>query len=106
MLVPGDWYYVASTFRTEGAETTVNTYVANLSRGEPTLYHVVDDRTAAGAPASGRLGIGMGFDPQVANAYPWCGSLDEVAIYDAVLDRKTVENHLSTLTRRRHRAPQ
>jgi hypothetical protein len=103
VLVPGDWYYVASTFRQQGSNTTVNTYVANLSRGEPTLHHVVQDQTAAGAPAPGRLGIGMGFDGQGANAYPWSGSLDEIAIYDAVLDRETLEEHLRNLAPRRDR---
>ncbi len=98
VLVPGDWYYVASTFRVEGEQTRVNTYVANLSRGEPALHQLVRDQTASGAPAPGRLGIGMGFDAQLANAYPWCGSLDEVAIYDTVLDRKTLEDHLKALT--------
>jgi hypothetical protein len=97
VLVPGDWYYVAGTFETEGPDTTVNTYVANLSRGAPTLHHVVHDQTAAGLPAPGRLGIGMGFNAQGANAYPWSGSLDEIAIYDAVLDRTTLEEHLRTL---------
>ena len=100
VLVPGDWYYVASTFQNQGKQTIVNTYAANLSRGEPTLHQLVRDQTADGTPASGRLGIGMGFDAQLANAYPWSGRLDEIAIYDAVLDRKTLEEHLSALVPR------
>ena len=90
----GEWYYVAGTFRVESGRTRVNTYVANLSRGEQELSWVVKDQWAAGVPASSRLGIGKAFDASLAHAYPWCGELDEVAIYDSALDRKTLDEHL------------
>jgi len=97
LLVPGDWYYLASTFRSASTETTINTYVANLSRGERALRQVVKDRLAPGVPAASRLGIGKAFDANVAHCYPWAGTLDEVAIYDAVLDSKTLQEHLEAL---------
>ena len=50
-----------------------------------------------GVPAASRLGIGKAFDWSVAHAYPWTGALDEVAVYDAVLDRDTLESHLDML---------
>jgi len=100
-FVPGDWYYVAGTFRTSGGTTTVNTYLANLSDGERVLRHVVRDEIAGGTPAASRLGIGKGFDENIAHAYPWSGSLDEVAIYDDVLDVKTLQTHLDVLTNTR-----
>jgi hypothetical protein len=96
-LIPGDWYYVASTFRVDSGQTVINSYLADLSRGDRTLRWVVRDRVAAGVPAASRLGIGKGFARNGANAYPWPGPLDEVAVYDAVLDRQTLERHLRVL---------
>ncbi len=98
---PGDWYYVASTFRVGGGRTTVNTYVANVSRGETSLRHAVDQREALGEPAAGPLGVGKGLAENGAHAYPWPGMLDEVAIYDKVLPRSTLEGHLRQLARSR-----
>lgn len=96
-FIPGEWYYVASTFRVDSGKTTVNSYVANLSRHERTLRQVVKDRVTAGVPAASRLGIGKAFDKEITHAYPWPGALDEVAVYDAVLDEQTLEEHLMTL---------
>ncbi len=95
--VPGEWYYVAVTFRVRGDETVINTYVANVTRGETALRRVVQDEVAVGKPAAGPLGVGKGFAPNLAHAYPWSGMLDEVAIYGSVLDRRTLEKHLKTL---------
>jgi hypothetical protein len=96
-FVPGEWYYVASTFSVEKDHTTVNSYVANLSRGERKLSWVVKNQSAPGVPAASRLGIGKGFNATVAHAYPWSGALDEVAIYNTVLDRKTLQEHLESI---------
>jgi hypothetical protein len=97
VLIPGDWYYVASTFRVVSGRTVVNTYVANLSRGERTLSQVVKDQSAPGVPATSRLGIGKAFDADTAHAYPWSGRLDEIAIYDTVLSSTTLTEHLQAL---------
>jgi hypothetical protein len=96
-FAPGEWYYVASTFSVEKDHTTINSYVANLSRGEGKLSWVVKNQSAAGVPAASRLGIGKGFNATVAHAYPWSGALDEVAIYNTVLDRKTLQEHLESI---------
>jgi len=93
----GEWYYVAVTFRGRGEETVINTYLANVTRGETALRRVVRDGVAVGRPAAGPLGIGKGFAANLAHAYPWSGMLDEVAIYEGVLDRRTLEKHLKTL---------
>ncbi len=96
-LIPGDWYYVASTFRVVSGKTVVNTYLANLSRGERTLSQVVRDQSVPGVPATSRLGIGKAFDANTAHAYPWSGRLDEIAIYDTVLSSTTLAEHLQAL---------
>ena len=93
-FIPGDWYYVAATFRVEGGQTRLNTYVANLRRGERTLTCVVRDRLVPGVPPSSRLGIGKAFEANLTHTYPWAGILDEVAIYNAVLDETTLSEHL------------
>ena len=97
-LTAGDWYYVASTFRVVSGKTLVNTYVANLSRGERTLSQVVRDQSVPGVPAASRLGVGKAFDADTAHAYPWPGRLDEIAIYDTVLSPTTLAVHLQALT--------
>lgn len=96
-FTPRHWYYVASSFRCVSRETQVNTYAADLTRGEGTLTWMVKDQFIPGVPAISRLGVGKGFDANNAHAYPWSGDLDEVAIYDAVLDKNTLEQHLQAI---------
>ncbi|MGO8748361.1 MAG: LamG-like jellyroll fold domain-containing protein [Thermoguttaceae bacterium] len=96
-FIPGEWYYVIATFRAEGRGITVNTWAANLSRRDATLTWVVKDQLAPGVAAASRLGIGKGFDADLAHAYPWSGALDEIAIYDTVLDQKTRQEHFRAL---------
>ena len=97
-LVPGDWYYVAVTFRARSERTVINTYLADLDDEGSTLVHAVRNREVPGVPAASRLGIGKGFDFAAAHAYPWSGSIDEVAIYDDLLDVKTLREHHLALT--------
>ena len=96
-LVPGDWYYVAATFRTQSDRTVINTYVANLKNRQSALQHVVKNHVAPGLPAASQLGIGKGFDFSTAHAYPWPGSIDEVAVYDDVLDVETLRKHCQAI---------
>ncbi len=98
-MVPGDWYYLASTFDTEEGRTVVNCYVADLSAGQRTPRGVIRDQWVAGAPSAGPLGIGKGFDGEIAHAYPWSGALEGIAMYDAVLDGATLQSHLDALTK-------
>jgi hypothetical protein len=96
-FIPGEWYYVASTFAVGEGTTTINSYVANLTRGQSKLTCAVKDQVARGVPAASRLGIGKGFNATVAHAYPWAGALDEVAVYNAVLDLTTLQEHLDAI---------
>jgi len=102
VFIPEHWYYVASTFRVEFEQTRVNTYVANLSQGEWALSRIVKDQLMSGIPVASRLGIGKGFDSGGAHSYPWSGELDEVAIYDAVLDPATLQQHLDAIVKSSH----
>jgi len=96
-FLPRHWYYVASSFRCVSRQTEVNTYAADLTKGQRTLSWLVKDQFIPGVPAVSPLGVGKGFDANNAHAYPWSGDLDEVAIYDAVLDRGTLEQHLQAI---------
>lgn len=96
-FIADHWYYVASTFRVESGQTRINTYMADLSQGERTLNRIVKDRLVPGVPGASRLGIGKGFDENVAHAYPWSGEIDEVALYDALLAPAFLEQHLQAI---------
>jgi hypothetical protein len=98
-FIPGDWYYMAATFRVEDGKTRVSTCAANLSRHESALTRVIRDRLVPGTPPTSRLGIGKAFEANLTHAYPWAGILDEVAIYNAVLDETTLGEHLRALIR-------
>ena len=97
VIEPDRWYYVAATFEAGEGRTTVNGYLADLKEGDSRLVQIAEDLVVKGVPARGRLGIGKGFDRDGADAYPWSGRLDEIAIYDAVLDRQTLQQHLAAL---------
>ncbi len=98
-LLPGEWYYLASTFQADPQKQTtiVNTYLANLTRKENTLQWVVKNQELMGIPATSRLGVGKGFDEHGRHAYPWPGLLDEIALYRTALDRQTLQQHLELL---------
>lgn len=96
-FTPGDWYYLAVTLHGEAGRTRINAYAANVSRGQAALGQVVKDRTLPGVVPASRLGIGKGFNAEVAHAYPWPGALDEVAIYDGILGTKELQEHLASL---------
>lgn len=108
VLIPGEWYYLASTFQAnpQNQTTLVNTYLANLTRDEKNLQWVVKNSELRGIPTPGRLGIGKAFDQDGAHAYPWPGLLDEIAIYQTALDRHTLQQHLDILLGKPTKTPQ
>jgi hypothetical protein len=97
VLEPDRWYYVAATFVAGDGQTTVNGHLADLSQGDGQMVRIAQDLVLEGVPKPGPLGIGKGFDRNGADAYPWSGRLDEIAIYGAVLDRQTLERHVAAL---------
>lgn len=96
-LIPGDWYYLAATFRAEGGHTVVSVFSANISRGQRMLHPVLRNHAAPGAVPPGRLGIGKGFGEDGTHAFAWPGDLDEVALYGRVLDPATLQRHLDAI---------
>jgi hypothetical protein len=96
-LASDDWYYLASTFESRDGHTVVNGYAARLSAGQRTLQRIFQDRLVVGTPAASPLGIGKGFDGDLAHAYPWSGALGDIALYDVALDRDALQLHLDAL---------
>jgi hypothetical protein len=96
-LVPGRWYYVAATFCAKNAGTEINGYAMELGDKNARLNWIVRNQMVPGVPASGMLGIGKGFDGEMASAYPWAGELGHIAIYDVALDRDALETHFQAI---------
>jgi hypothetical protein len=100
-FVPGHWYYVATTCTTDGKQTTVNLYVANITAGQETLTHVggraftVPGTYGTAAP----LRIGMGMLAEQGDCYAFAGSIDEVAIYGDALGPTELQQRLEILVR-------
>jgi len=95
-LVPGCWHYVVATFERNGTMTRVSTWLVNLSERGP-LVRVMRDGSVPGNLPDGYLGIGKGFDPGMAHAYPFPGAIDELAIYNGVLGEDEIRSHLGHL---------
>ena len=99
---PGDWYYVVNTYSHSGGDTTITSYVANLTRGETTLTKVLNGEVASGNyGSSAPLGVGLAdiskSNPTGPYALAFSGQIDEVALYDTVLGQTTIESHFDAL---------
>ena len=100
----GDWYYVANTYSVSGGNTTITSYMANITLGETTLTKVLDGYVSAGVygtPAP--LGVGLAdLSKQYAGtAFEHClafnGQIDEVALYGTALGEAKIESHFEAL---------
>jgi len=96
-LDPGHWYYAAATFANCNGRVVVNTWLADLSRGERQLRQVLHRGQAVGGLAPGPLAIGKGFDSAGAHAYAFPGAIDEVVLYNGIVGEDTLNEHLELL---------
>ncbi|MBL7132583.1 MAG: PEP-CTERM sorting domain-containing protein [Phycisphaerae bacterium] len=91
-LTAGHWYYVANTYSVSGGSTTINTHIADLTAGDTAL-------TTASKTVTGDYGSSAALYIGIANykgdGFP--GAIDEVALYDSVLNAATLQNHLDQL---------
>ena len=100
-FVPGHWYYVANTYTVSGSQTTINSYVANLTLGEMSVTQAVAGQIASGRPlTAAQMAIGGYFASGTAQE-AWSGSIDEVSIFGRVLTGAEVQARLDRL----HQAP-
>ena len=90
-----NWYYVAVKMQNSGPDTLVNAYVANLTAGDTSLFHSLNNVTISGnfSTAAGLLGIGK-FHNSVE---PFNGLIDEIAIYNTLLSEATLIAHFESL---------
>ena len=94
---PGDWYYVTAVYAQDGANTTIDTYTANLSAGETALTHTHLTQSGVFGTGEQYLGIGAFATGTGSLQEAFAGSMDEVAIYDGVLCASAVQAHFDAL---------
>ncbi|GEM_PF-1203674 len=99
-LLFGQWYYVAVTVATVPEGVKVNVYCGPLDGSEARLQRLVAETLVPGSLAKGPLGVGKGFQANLAHAYPWPGAIDELAIYEGVLEEETLQAHYRLLLER------
>jgi len=95
-LTGSHWYYLVCTFEISGGSTTINTYIADLTAGETTL--TTAGKTVTGIyPASAPLAIGTATWTGQPAFETFEGAIDEVALYNSVLDAATLQSHLNQI---------
>lgn len=101
-LTSGQWYYLAITYRKEARHgtlgTVVDAYGAALGEKPPRLTTLVKSAWLPGWIPPGHLGVGKGFEKNLAHAYPWSGAVDEIAIFREVLPEAAIKQHFRALT--------
>jgi len=90
-----DWYYVAVTMQNSGVNTLVNAYVANLTAGETALTQTLTNAIITNTYGIGANVLGIGKFPSSTQALN--GLMDEVAIYNSVLNAATLSAHFQAL---------
>lgn len=93
----GNWHYLALTAAEEGDGVRVSVYCADLTRGDRQLSCLIDSVNVPGRLAVGPLAVGCGFADDLTHAYPWAGAIDELAIYNDVLDQSELQKHVDLL---------
>ena len=93
----GEWYYVAAVFEQDGANTTINTYVSNLTAGETDLTHQTLNQSGIFGPGMQFLGVGAFATGTGGLQEAFGGTVDEVALYNQVVGESTFQAHLDAL---------
>ena len=98
-FVPGHWYYVANTFTVSGSQTTINSYVADLTLSQTSVTRAVTSQVASGKPlTAAQMAIGGYFASGTAQE-AWSGSIDEVSLFGRTLTAAEVQSRLDSLYR-------
>jgi len=96
---PGRWYYVASTYAVSGSQTTISTYVADLTAGEQQVRRAITAQVASGVPlTTARMALG-GFLSGTAMQEAWAGSIDEVSVFGRTLSLADVQSRVDSIYR-------
>ncbi|MFM7206772.1 MAG: polysaccharide lyase family 8 super-sandwich domain-containing protein [Planctomycetaceae bacterium] len=98
-FTPGHWYYVANTYTVSGSQTTISSYVADLTLGQTAVTQAVAGQVASGKPlTAAQMAIGGSFVSGTAQE-AWSGSIDEVSLFGRVLTAAEVQARLSSIYR-------
>ena len=98
-FVPGHWYYVANTYTVSGSQTTINSFVANLTLSQTSVTRAVTSQVASGKPlTAAQMAIGGYFASGTAQE-AWSGSIDEVSLFGRTLTAAEVQSRLDSLYR-------
>lgn len=98
-FVPGHWYYVANTYSVSGSQTTISSYVADLTLSQTSVTRVVTSQVASGKPlTAAQMAIGGYFASGTAQE-AWSGSIDEVSLFGRTLTAAEVQTRLDSLYR-------
>ncbi len=96
-MTPGHWYYVVNTYEVLGGNTIINSFLADITAGNSTLRHLMQDVVASGTiPENAPLGVGALVHGS-SFYQAWSGSIDEIAIYNRVLDPVEIQGQLDGL---------
>ena len=96
---PGRWYYVASTYAVSGSQTTINTFVADLTAGQQQVTRAITSQVASGVPlTTARMALG-GFLSGTAMQEAWSGSIDEVSVFGRTLSLADVQSRVDAIYR-------
>lgn len=100
-LTPGNWYYTATTFDVDEGNntTTVTGYIADLTAGDTELTPLGSETVSGSYLGDAPLAIGVLNNKAYAGDYEhfFPGAIDEVALYDGVLDQATLQSHLTAI---------
>lgn len=95
----GHWYYIVNTYDFDGAQTTVNSYCADLTAGTPLQHVIMDAVDTGGYGESAVLGIGVLLNLNDELQYFAPCAIDEVALYAAAHDFDKINSRFEALRR-------
>lgn len=95
----GSWYYMASTFSYNAVseETTVTTWLADLSAGNPTLVSGGSNSFAGNFALNYQYGVGILRTSTGGRQEAFVGDIDEIALYSGLKDESFFQGQLATI---------
>ena len=98
-FVPGHWYYVANTYTVSGSQTTINSFVADLTLSQTSVTRAVNSQVASSKPlTAAQMAIGGYFSTGTAQE-AWSGSVDEVSVFGRTLTAAEIQSRVDSLYR-------
>ncbi len=91
------WYYIAVTLTTDGTDTIVNSYFANLTAGD-TLLTQAATNVSEGGTFQNTIAYGVGIlNDNGGSNQAFKGKIDEIALYGAAKDQAFFQANLTTI---------